>query len=312
MNRITNLLGTRFPIIQGGMAWCSGWKLASAVSNCGGLGLLGAGSMTPEVLREHIRKCHQATDHPFGVNVPLQHADINEIIELLIEERIKIVFTSAGDPREWTGWLKGKGMIVAHVVSSSRQAQKAEKAGVDLIVAEGVEAGGHNGREETTTFCLIPSVRKHSSLPLIAAGGIATGAGFLAAMTLGAEGIQIGTRFALTQESSASEVFKRYCLELGEGATQLMFRKLIPVRLAENPFRKQVEEAEARGASEEELLNLLGSGRARMGIFQGDLSEGEIEIGQVATLVDRIQTAEEVMKEMVEGYLEALFKRNEW
>ncbi|MCD8080742.1 MAG: nitronate monooxygenase [Bacteroides sp.] len=312
MNRITNLLGTRFPVIQGGMAWCSGWKFASAVSNSGGLGLLGAGSMTPEVLREHIRKCHQATDHPFGVNVPLQHAEINEIIEILIEERIKIVFTSAGDPREWTGWLKGKGMIVAHVVSSSRQAQKAEKAGVDLIVAEGVEAGGHNGREETTTFCLIPSVRKNSSLPLIAAGGIATGAGFLAAMTLGADGIQIGTRFALTQESSASEVFKRYCLELGEGATRLMFRKLIPVRLAENPFRRQVEEAEARGASEEELLSLLGAGRARMGIFQGDLSEGEIEIGQVATLVDQIQTVEEVMKEIVEGYLEALFKRNEW
>ncbi len=312
MNRITHLLGIRFPVIQGGMAWCSGWKLASAVSNAGGLGLLGAGSMTPEVLREHIRKCRQATDSPFGVNVPLQHSEINEIIEVLVEERVRIVFTSAGNPRDWTNWLKGKGMLVAHVVSSSRHAQKAEEAGVDMIVAEGVEAGGHNGREETTTFCLIPSVRRTTSLPLIAAGGIGTGAGFLAAMTLGAEGVQIGTRFALTQESSASQVFKQYCLGLKEGATQLVFKKLIPVRLAENPFRRQVEEAESRGAGEEELLKLLDVGRARKGIFQGEIVEGEIEIGQVATLVDQIQTAEDVMKELVEGYLEALFKRNEW
>lgn len=302
MNRISTLLGIRYPIIQGGMVWCSGWRLASAVSNSGGLGLIGAGSMHPEVLRQHIRKCKAATDNPFGVNIPLMYPQIEEVMNIVVEEGVKIVFTSAGNPKTWTGWLKERGITVVHVVSSSKFAVKCEEAGVDAVVAEGFEAGGHNGREETTTFCLIPAVRRATNLPLIAAGGIATGEGILAAMVLGAEGVQIGTRFALTYESSASDVFKEYCLRLNEGDTKLLLKKLAPTRLVTNSFRDAVEAAEGRGASADELRELLGKGRAKKGIFEGDLEEGELEIGQVAALFRQQQSVSEVMKELVEGY----------
>lgn len=287
------------------MVWCSGWRLASAVSNAGGLGLLGAGSMHPEILREHIRKCSAATDQPFGVNIPLMYPQIEEIMAIVVEEGVKIVFTSAGNPKTWTAWLQERGIIVAHVVSSSRFAMKCEEAGVDAVVAEGFEAGGHNGREETATFCLIPGVRRGTTLPLIAAGGIGTGEGILAAMVLGAEGVQIGTRFALTEESSASPVFKEYCLSLDEGDTKLLLKKLAPTRLVRNNFRDAVEKAEGSGASVEELRALLGRGRAKKGIFEGDLEEGELEIGQVSALVSRQQSVAEVMTEMVEAYQRA-------
>ena len=302
MNRISTLLGIRYPIIQGGMVWCSGWRLASAVSNSGGLGLIGAGSMHPEVLRQHIRKCRAVTDLPFGVNIPLMYPQIEEVMNIVVEEGVKIVFTSAGNPKTWTGWLKERGITVVHVVSSSKFAVKSEEAGVDAIVAEGFEAGGHNGREETTTFCLVPAVRRATTLPLIAAGGIATGEGILAAMVLGAEGVQIGTRFALTYESSASDVFKEYCLRLNEGDTTLLLKKLAPTRLVTNSFRDAVEAAEDRGASAEELRELLGRGRAKKGIFEGDLEEGELEIGQVASLFRQQQSVAEVMKELLEEY----------
>lgn len=302
MNRVTSLFGIKYPIIQGGMVWCSGWRLASAVSNAGGLGLLGAGSMHPDTLRDHIRKCREATHHAFGVNIPLMYPQIEEIMQIVVDEGVKIVFTSAGSPKKWTGWLKERGILVAHVVSSSRFAMKAEEAGVDAIVAEGFEAGGHNGREETTTLCLVPAVRAASTLPLIAAGGIATGEAMLVARVLGAEGVQIGTRFALTMESSASEVFKDYCLHLEEGDTKLLLKKLSPVRLVCNNFRTAVEAAEAVGATEEELRILLGHGRAKRGIFGGDLEEGELEIGQVASLLrDKgVQSVAAVMQELVE------------
>lgn len=306
MNRITSLFGIQYPIVQAGMVWCSGWRLASAVSNAGGLGLLGAGSMHPEVLRSHIRKCKAATDKPFGVNIPLMYPQIEEIMNIVVEEGVKIVFTSAGNPKTWTGWLKERGLKVVHVVSSSKFAMKCEEVGVDAVVAEGFEAGGHNGREETTTLCLIPSVRKATSLPLIAAGGIGTGEAMLAAMVLGAEGVQIGTRFALTYESSASEVFKEYCLRLNEGDTKLLLKKLAPTRLVVNTFRDAIEAAESRGASAEELRELLGKGRAKKGIFEGDLEEGELEIGQVAALFRQQQPAAEVMNELVESYRNAL------
>lgn len=302
MNRISALLGIRYPIIQGGMVWCSGWRLASAVSNSGGLGLIGAGSMHPEVLRQHIRKCRAATDLPFGVNIPLLYPQIEEIMNIVVEEGVKIVFTSAGNPKTWTGWLKEHGITVVHVVSSSKFAMKSEEAGVDAVVAEGFEAGGHNGREETTTFCLIPAVRRATTLPLIAAGGIATGEGILAAKVLGAEGVQMGTRFALTYESSASDVFKEYCLRLNEGDTKLLLKKLSPTRLVANSFRDAVEAAENRGATAEELRELLGRGRAKKGIFEGDLEEGELEIGQIATLFRQQQSVSEVMKELIEEY----------
>ena len=302
MNRISTLLGIRYPIIQGGMVWCSGWRLASAVSNSGGLGLIGAGSMHLEVLRQHIRKCKAATDNPFGVNIPLMYPQIEEVMNIVVEEGVKIVFTSAGNPKTWTGWLKERGITVVHVVSSSKFAVKCEEAGVDAVVAEGFEAGGHNGREETTTFCLIPAVRRATNLPLIAAGGIATGEGILAAMVLGAEGVQIGTRFALTYESSASDVFKEYCLRLNEGDTKLLLKKLAPTRLVTNSFRDAVEAAEGRGASADELRELLGKGKAKKGIFEGDPEEGELEIGQVAALFRQQQSVSEVMKELVEGY----------
>lgn len=308
MNRITSLLGIRYPIIQGGMVWCSGWRLAAAVSNAGGLGLLGAGSMHPETLREHIRKCRAATEYPFGVNIPLMYPQIEDIMDIVIEEGVKIVFTSAGNPKTWTAWLKERGVTVVHVVSSSRFAVKCEQAGVDAVVAEGFEAGGHNGREETTTFCLIPAVREATTLPLIAAGGIGTGEGILAAMVMGAEGVQMGTRFALTDESSASPVFKEYCLRLGEGDTKLLLKKLSPTRLVKNGFREAVEKAEEAGASVEELRTLLGRGRAKRGIFEGDLEEGELEIGQVSSILSRQQSVAEVMEELVGAYQRAAEK----
>lgn len=306
MNRITSLFQVEHPIIQGGMVWCSGWRLASAVSNAGGLGLLGAGSMHPDTLREHIQKCRKATDRPFGVNVPLMYPQIDEIMNLLVEEEVKIVFTSAGNPKLWTPFLKEHGMTVVHVVSSSKFARKCEEAGVDAVVAEGFEAGGHNGREETTTLCLIPAVRRATSLPLIAAGGIGTGRGMLAAMALGAEGVQIGTRFALTEESSAHPGFKAHGLFLEEGDTKLLLKKLSPTRLVKGGFRQAVEEAEARGASADELRELLGRGRAKLGIFEGDLENGELELGQVASLFRQSQTVAEVMKEITTEYDEAL------
>ena len=302
MNRICQLFGIQYPVIQGGMVWCSGWRLASAVSNAGGLGLIGAGSMHPEVLREHIRKCQSTTDKPFGVNVPLMYPEIDALMNLLVEEGVKIVFTSAGNPKTWTGFLKGHGIKVAHVVSSSKFAVKCEQAGVDAIVAEGFEAGGHNGREETTTLCLIPAVRRATTLPLMAAGGIGTGSAMLATFALGAEGVQIGTRFALTEESSAHENFKQLCLNLNEGDTKLLLKKLSPTRLVKGEFTTAVEEAEARGASVEEMKELLGKGRAKKGIFEGNLQEGELEIGQVASLFRETQTVTEVMKEIIEDF----------
>ena len=302
MNRICQLFGIQYPVIQGGMVWCSGWRLASAVSNAGGLGLIGAGSMHPEVLREHIRKCQSTTDKPFGVNVPLMYPEIDALMNILVEEGVKIVFTSAGNPKTWTGFLKGHGIKVAHVVSSSKFAVKCEQAGVDAIVAEGFEAGGHNGREETTTLCLIPAVRRATTLPLIAAGGFGTGNAMLATFALGAEGVQIGTRFALTEESSAHENFKQLCLNLNEGDTKLLLKKLSPTRLVKGEFTTAVEEAEARGASAEEMKELLGKGRSKKGIFEGNLQEGELEIGQVASLFREMQTVSEVMKEIMEDF----------
>ena len=302
MNRICELFDIQYPIIQGGMVWCSGWRLAAAVSNAGGLGLLGAGSMHPEVLREHIRKCQAATTKPFGVNVPLMYPEIETLMQIIQEEGVKIVFTSAGNPKTWTARLQAAGIKVAHVVSSAKFAAKCEEAGVDAIVAEGFEAGGHNGREETTTLCLIPAVRKATSLPLMAAGGIATGEGLLAVMALGAEGAQIGTRFALTKESSAHDNFKQLCLNLKEGDTKLLLKKLSPTRLVKGDFTTAVEEAEARGASAEELRELLGKGRAKKGIFEGDLQNGELEIGQIASLLHEEQSVAEVMEEIVNAF----------
>ena len=301
-NRLCKLLDIQYPIIAGGMVWCSGWRLASAVSNAGGLGLIGAGSMHPDVLREHIRKCKEATEKPFGVNVPLMYPEIEKVMDILMEEGVKVVFTSAGNPKTWTSRLKEQGMKVVHVVSSSKFARKCEEAGVDAIVAEGFEAGGHNGREETTTMCLIPHVRRSTTLPLIAAGGIGTGAGMLAAFALGAEGVQIGTRFALTKESSAHEAFKQLCLSLNEGDTKLLLKKLSPTRLVKGVFTTEVEEAEARGASVDELRTLLGKGRAKKGIFEGNLEEGELEIGQIASLFREEQSVEEVMQELISDF----------
>ena len=308
MNRICQLFGIQYPVIQGGMVWCSGWRLASAVSNAGGLGLIGAGSMHPEVLREHIRKCQSTTDKPFGVNVPLMYPEIDALMNILVEEGVKIVFTSAGNPKTWTGFLKGHGIKVAHVVSSSKFAVKCEQAGVDAIVADGFEAGGHHGREETTTLCLIPAVRRATTLPLIAAGGIGTGNAMLATFALGAEGVQIGTRFALTEESSAHENFKQVCLNLNDGDTKLLLKKLSPTRLVKGEFTTAVEEAEARGASAEEMKELLGKGRSKKGIFEGNLQEGELEIGQVASLFREMQTVSEVMKEIMEDFRKGMEK----
>ncbi len=287
--------------------WCSGWRLAAAVSNAGGLGLLGAGSMHPEVLREHIRKTKQATQAPFGVNLPLMYPQIDEVMQIVADEGVKVVFTSAGSPKKWTSWLHEHGIKVVHVVSSSKFALKAEEAGVDALVAEGFEAGGHNGREETTTLCLIPAVRAVTHLPLMAAGGIATGEAIYAAMALGADGVQIGSRFALTAESSAHEAFKQRCLQLEEGDTKLLLKQLAPTRLVKNKFRDEVEQAEWAGASVEALRELLGKGRAKKGIFEGDLDEGELEIGQVVSLLrgTPIATVDEVMADLIQGYRKA-------
>lgn len=301
-NRITDLFGIRYPIISGGMVWCSGWRLASAVSNAGGLGLIGAGSMHPDTLREHIVKCKAATDKPFGVNVPLLYPEMETIIDIIINEKVPIVFTSAGNPAKWTPLLKSHGITVAHVVSSSKFARKCEEAGVDAVVAEGFEAGGHNGREETTTMCLIPAVRETTTLPLIAAGGIASGAAIAAAMALGAEGVQIGTRFALSAESSAHDKFKNLCLNLQEGDTRLVLKQLAPTRLVKSEFLYQVLAAEAAGSTADELKALLGKGRAKKGIFEGDLQEGELEIGQIASTLHLLQPVAEIMRELVEGY----------
>lgn len=307
-NRITTLFGIKYPIISGGMVWCSGWRLASAVSNAGGLGLIGAGSMHPETLREHIQKCKAATDKPFGVNVPLMYPQIEEIMDIIVSEGVKIVFTSAGNPKLWTKRLQDNGMKVAHVVSSSKFALKCQEAGVDAVVAEGFEAGGHNGREETTTMVLIPQVRQALDIPLIAAGGISTGKAMLAAFALGAEGVQIGTRFAITEESSASDEFKQLCVDLKEGDTILSLKKLSPTRLVKNEFYKQVQEAEDRGASPEEIRELLGRGRSKKGIFEGNLVDGELEIGQAASLLGSVKSVEVVVTEIIEEFNEGLKK----
>ncbi len=306
MNRITKLFGIRYPIISGGMVWCSGWRLASAVSNNGGLGLLGAGSMHPETLEEHIRKMHQATDKPWGINVPLLYPEMDRIIEIILREKVKIVFTSAGSPKKWTPLLQKNGIKVVHVVSSTAFARKCEEAGCDAVVAEGFEAGGHNGREETTTLTLIPQVRRAISLPLIAAGGIASGRGMLAAMALGAEGVQVGTRFALSEESSAHERFKQKCITLDEGDTMLSLKKLSPTRLIKNEFYRQVEQAENAGASAEEIAQLLGRGRAKRGIFEGELNEGELEIGQAASMIRTVEPVGQIIAQMIAEYNTAI------
>jgi len=305
MNRITSLFKIQYPIIQGGMIWNSGYKLASAVSNAGGLGLIGAGSMYPEVLREHIRKCQKATDKPFGVNVPMLYPNLEEIMNIIIEEGVKIVFTSAGNPKTWTSLLKSHGITVVHVVSSSKFALKAQEAGVDAVVAEGFEAGGHNGREETTTLTLIPMVKEHLHIPLIAAGGIATGRGMLAAMVLGADGVQMGSRFAASVESSAHDAFKQVITEVKEGDTQLTLKELAPVRLVKNKFFQDVQALYAKGTTPEELKTLLGRARAKRGMFEGDLEEGELEIGQIAGLIHSIQPVHEIIEQVVKEFEEA-------
>lgn len=306
MNTITQLFNIKYPIIQGGMVWNSGYKLAAAVSNSGGLGLIGSGSMHPDILREHILKCQKATDKPFGVNIPLMYPNIEEIIHLVIELGVKIVFTSAGNPKTWTSFLKEKGITVVHVVSSSKFALKAQEAGVDAVVAEGFEAGGHNGKEETTTLVLIPAVKKVIQIPLIAAGGIATGTVMHAAMILGADGVQMGTRFALTKESSSHEAFKEFCIQAGEGDTLLTLKELGPVRMLNNDFFNQVQNAYQNKANPEQLKELLGKGRAKLGMLEGDLKEGLLEIGQVTALVDSIPTVAEAMKEIISDYHKSL------
>ena len=302
MNKITQLFNIQYPIIQGGMIWNSGYKLASAVSNAGGLGLIGAGSMYPEVLREHIQKCKLATDKPFGVNVPMLYPNIEEIITIIIEEGVKIVFTSAGNPTTWTSLLKQNGITVVHVVSSSKFALKAQEAGVDAVVAEGFEAGGHNGREETTTLTLIPMVKKKLSIPLIAAGGIATGRGMLAAMVLGADGVQVGSRFAASIESSAHENFKNTIINCKEGETQVTLKELAPVRLIKNKFYNDIQELYKTNPSVEDLKTLLGRARAKRGMFEGDLVEGELEIGQISGLFEEIKSAKDIIDDMIHEF----------
>ena len=302
MNKITQLFNIKYPIIQGGMIWNSGYKLASAVSNAGGLGLIGAGSMYPEVLREHIQKCKKATDKPFGVNVPMLYPNIEEIINIIVEEGVKIVFTSAGNPKTWTSFLKEKGITVVHVVSSSKFALKAQEAGVDAVVAEGFEAGGHNGREETTTLTLIPMVKEQLSIPLIAAGGIATGRGMLAVMVLGADGVQVGSRFAASVESSSHENFKNTIINLKEGDTQVTLKELAPVRLIKNKFYDDIQELYKKAPTPEELKTLLGRARAKKGMFEGDLIEGELEIGQIAGLIHEIKSVAEILFDMVSEF----------
>lgn len=303
-NKINDLFGITYPIVQAGMIWCSGWELASAVSNAGGLGLIGSGSMYPDVLRIHIRKCKEATAQPFGVNVPLLYPDIDKQIQVIIEEGVKIVFTSAGNPQIWTKTLKDRGITVVHVVSNTKFAKKAEESGVDAIVAEGFEAGGHNGKEETTTLCLIPMIKQIIHVPLIAAGGIATGKAMLASMALGAEGVQIGSRFVASEESSAHINFKRKVINSGDGDTMLALKKVSPVRLMKNKFFQEVYEAEQKGASEEELKKILGRARAKKGMFEGDIDEGELEIGQVSGLIKKIKPAKEIIDDIMREYNE--------
>lgn len=300
--KITELFNIQYPIVQGGMIWVSGYKLASAVSNAGGLGLIGAGSMYPEVLREHIQKCKKSTDKPFGVNVPMLYPDIERIMEIIVEEGVKIVFTSAGNPKTWTSYLKDKGIKVVHVVSSLKFALKSEAAGVDAVVCEGFEAGGHNGRDETTTFTLIPLVKEQVKIPVIAAGGIGTGRGMLAAMVLGADGVQVGSRFAATQESSAHVNFKKAIVDVKEGGTSLTLKELAPVRLIKNKFYQEVQELYSKNPSVEQLRELLGRARAKKGMFEGDLEKGELEIGQISGLIHEIKSAKEVVFEMVTEY----------
>lgn len=302
MNRLCSLLGIKYPIISGGMVWCSGWRLAAAVSNCGGLGLIGAGSMHPEVLREHIQKCKANTDKPFGVNVPMLYPQLDEIINIIIEERVPVVVTSAGNPKTYTPMLKEAGLKVMHVVSSSKFALKSQEAGVDAVIAEGFEAGGHNGREETSTMVLIPAVKEKINIPLVAAGGIATGSQVLASMALGADGVQIGTRFALATESSASEEFKKLCRTLNEGDTMLSLKAVGPTRLIKNDFYNAVTKMESEGRSADEIRQLLGKGRAKKGIFEGDLKEGELEIGQVASLINKEETVAEIFSDIIIQY----------
>lgn len=304
-NKITELFRIKYPIIQGGMIWHSGWRLASAVSNCGGLGLIGAGSMYPDILRENIRKCKAATNKPFGVNVPMLYPDLEEVFKIILEEKINIVFTSAGNPKTYTETLQKEGLKVAHVVSSTKFAQKCEAAGVDAVVAEGFEAGGHNGRDETTTFCLIPNVRKHISLPLIAAGGIALGSQMKAAMILGADGVQIGSRFAATAEASSHTHWKQKITELGEGDTHLTLKELAPVRMVKNTFFYQLEALYDTGRNAEALRETLGRARAKRGMFEGDLENGELEIGQVSALISEILPVEKVFENLLKEYREA-------
>ncbi|PXX24239.1 nitronate monooxygenase family protein [Arenibacter sp. ARW7G5Y1] len=304
-NRITDLFGIQYPIVQAGMVWASGWRLASTVSTAGGLGIIGAGSMYPEVLREHIEKCKMATNKPFGVNVPMLYPDIGQLMEIIVELDVKIVFTSAGNPKTWTTYLKDRGITVVHVVSSVKFAQKAEEAGVDAIVAEGFEAGGHNGRDETTTLTLIPAVREKISIPLIAAGGIATGRAMLAVMVLGADGVQVGSRFVASNEASSHPLFKQKVVEAGDGATQLTLKELAPVRLIKNKFYADIQKAYAGCATVEELKSLLGRARAKKGMFEGDLEEGELEIGQVAALIHEIKPAAQIVMDMMAEFAQA-------
>jgi len=305
-NRITQLFNISYPIVQAGMIWTSGWELASAVSNAGGLGIIGSGSMYPQILKEQIRNCKAATDKPFAVNVPLLYPDIEQHMKVITEEGVKIVFTSAGNPRTWTSYLKEKGISVIHVVSSSQFAQKAEAAGCDAVVAEGFEAGGHNGREETTSFVLIPLVRKAVKIPVLAAGGIATGRQMFAAMVLGAEGVQVGSRFVASEEASAHQNFKEAVIHAVEGGTQLSLKKIVPVRLLKNAFFELVNEAEMRGASKEELQQILGRGRSKMGMFEGNLEEGELEIGQVSSMIRDILPAKTIIQNLWSEFEEAL------
>lgn len=301
-NRITELFGIQYPVIAGGMVWCSGWRLAAAVSNAGGLGLLGAGSMHPETLIEHIDKMNAATDKPWGINIPLMYPEIDRLIEIIIEKGVKIVFTSAGSPKKYTARFHEAGIKVAHVVSSSKFAKKCEEAGVDAVVAEGFEAGGHNGREETTTLALIPQVRDAISLPLIAAGGIGSGKAMLAAMALGAEGVQIGTLFAVSEESSASNAFKKLCVDLGEDGTMLALKKISPTRLIKNELFAKIAEAESRGAEADELRELLGRAASKRGIFEGDLEHGELEIGQIASTIKEVKPVAQIMHELITDF----------
>ncbi len=305
MNKITSLFGIKYPVIQGGMIWCSGWELASAVSNAGGLGLIGSGSMYPEIFRQHVKKCKQATNKPFGVNLPLLYPQMDEIIKIVIDEGVKIVFTSAGNPKKYTSFFKEKGIKVAHVVANVKFAQKSEEAGVDAVVAEGFEAGGHNGKEETTTLTLIPQIKKAISIPLIAAGGIATGRAMLAAMILGADGVQLGSRFVASEESSAHINFKQKILECTDGSTKLSLKQLVPVRLIKNKFLDEIEEMERKGATVEELKKHLGKGRAKLGMFEGNEDEGEMEIGQVSGLINDLKPVKKIMEDLLTEFIAA-------